>query len=162
MSTFNLFKLLLLILIFKFYIATKPDNNDLPEITSEEIIDFEYRYVNEEKDTEKRYLELVVRPERFDLNKDRKISRDEVRKALLSVFYSKDEKINKQIPEEVNEHIRNNVDLFVKQIKKDFLNFRQFQYLMRKITLMNFMNTDVLESKLKAKKENYDEGEREL
>ncbi len=164
MKSLNLLKLVCIFFFLNLTFATQSEksDDDLPEISTEEIIEFEIKYVNEPNESEKKYLEVVVKPEKFDLNKDRKISRDEIREALLYVTYPKDIKLKKTIPEEVNEHIKNNIDLFVKQVKKDFINFKQFSYLMRKVSITNFMDMDSLKSRMEAKKSNRNEGESEL
>lgn len=131
------------------------------EISDEEFAEYEVRYVNENDASEKKYLEAVVKPEKFDLNKDRKISKEEIREALKYVVYPKDQKAIKGVPDEVKVHLINNIDLFVKHLTQDYFNFKQFSYLMRRVNLNMFMNPGVLKDRLNSKKQQV-EGEGDL
>jgi hypothetical protein len=136
--------------------------SNIPEISSEELAEYEVKYINESDLNEKKYLEAVVKAEKFDLNKDRKISMDELKQALNFVMYPREKKLHKTIPDEVKVHIENNVDLFIKNIGKKYITIRQFAYLMRTVSLTHFINNESLKSQLDAKKEQRDEGEGEL
>jgi len=133
-----------------------------PEISDEELDQVTQSYIKEENESEKKYLEAVVKPEKFDLNKDRKFSRNEIKEAIFYVTYPKEQKKIKHLPEFLDQHVKNNVDIYVKNIKLDFLNKKQFQFLIQKINVKQFMNFDSLESKQDAIKESRLEGEHEL
>jgi hypothetical protein len=95
----------------------------------------------------------VVRPERFDLNKDRKLSKKEIKKAIYYVIYPKEEKKRIGMDPILIEHVKNNVDLFVKNIKKSHLNYKQFAYLMSKISANQFVNVPLVENMSRARRE---------
>jgi hypothetical protein len=123
------------------------------EITNEQMLEYEEKFRNEEDPDEKTYLEACVRPERFDTNKDRRISREEVRKALEYVLYPKTPTRLLKITPEVDKMVRNNIDLFVRTMTQDQLNYKQFALMMCHIHPARFINMDVVESLTQAGKE---------
>ena len=161
-----LFVILLTNLTFFLLISDVKSSNtnteEFPEISSEEFSQFQSRYVVVSDDGEKKYLEAVVKPEKFDLNKDRKISKEELKEALHYVCYPKDKKAKKTIPAELDLHLRNNIQLYVTNLNFDKLNFKQFSYLMRKITVTQFLTLETVESQMMAKEEKREEGEGDL
>lgn len=134
----------------------------IPEISSEQLAEFQAKYVQESDFNERKYLEPVIKPEIFDLNKDRKISMEEFKQALNYVMMPNDKKKYKVVPQEVKDHINNNIDLFLKHVNKRSLTFGQFAYLMRTVSLTQFWNFESLKNQLQAKEEQRTEGEAEL
>jgi hypothetical protein len=115
------------------------------------ISQFVERFMELEDPDQKGYIEPIVRPERFDVNKDRKISRLEVKKAIFYVIYPKDEKKKIEISNEFKSHIKNNVELYVKNLKNDFINYKQFAYLMNTIAANDFLNEEMIRDIQQAK-----------
>src|SRR5689334_7739774 len=107
--------------VFAFLIVKVLTNKEYPEISNEVLLEVETHFRDETDPDQKAYLEPVVRPERFDLNKDRKISKEEIIKALNYVIYPKDPKKLKSIDDTLRRHVKNNIALFVKNINPDYL-----------------------------------------
>lgn len=135
---------------------------DFPEITSEALSQYQAAYIKEDDPDQKKYIEPIIKPENFDLNKDRKISRKELIDAIVYVIYSKDQKKTKNIPDEVKETLLNNIKLFASQIPFDFLSFRQFSHLMTKVSSSQFFDIENIKGKLNGLKSQVEESEGEL
>ena len=135
---------------------------DFPEITSEAIAQYQAAYIKEENLDQKKYIEPIIKPEKFDLNKDRKISRNELIDAIVYVIYSNDSKKNINIPKEVKVNILNNIKLFVSQIPYDFLTFKQFSHLMSQVSLTQFFDIENTKGTLSGLKNQVEESEGEL
>jgi hypothetical protein len=134
----------------------------IPEISSEELAEYQAKYVQESDPSERKYLEPVIKPQNFDLNKDRKISMEELKEALIYVMMPNDKRKYKVVPQEIKDNINNNIDLFIKHVNKRSLTFGQFAYLMRTVSLTQFWNFESLKNQLQAKDEQRTEGEGEL
>ncbi len=156
------FLLCSLVIVLSMNLISSQIDHTYPSLSDEEFEMFQTKYIQEKDENEKKYIEPVLRPEKFDLNKDRKISRSEVKEALIYMCYPTDQKKAKQLPAYFDEHVRNNIDVFVKNIQKDFLTYKQFAYLVRKVSVGQFMNYDYLESRHLAQKDARDEGEADL
>merc|ERR1711976_746217 len=122
-------------------------------------MEYENRYIMETNEEEKKYLELVYRPQKFDINRDRKISKKEIEKAILYAISSGDPSKTRKVPEFFMNHVRSNIRLFVLNLKKDFLNYKQFQYIIRSISITHFFNTNMMDGKGRAIKEGRNESE---
>ncbi len=151
------FQIFLITTVISLIYCGRNIDHKYPEISEDEFVAFQNKYVLENDQAEKKYLELVVKPQNFDSNKDRKISKKEIRKALFYAVTSKNYKINKRIPEDVMIHIKNNIKLFTDNIKLDFLTYKQFSYMMRKVTLHQFLDFNLMEKIAERETQSLDE-----
>jgi hypothetical protein len=156
------FTIIFFLIIYIFYPVATSNNESYPEISDDEFMAHHNKFREEVDEDEKKYLELVARPERFDLNKDRKISREEIGKALKYALFPSDAKRLRDMANEVKEHVENNIRLFMKTLNQDSFNYKQFANLMKNIHPSRFVNPEVMASILNAKKEGRFEGEADL
>jgi len=133
-----------------------------PDINQDELLEFELKYREETNEDEKKYLEPVIRPIKFDLNKDGKISKREIREALKYVLYPKDPLKKIDIGKELDTYVKNNIDLFIKNLDEDSFTFKQFSNLMKKISPFQFLNPDVVQGFQKMNKLKTNEFEGDL
>lgn len=140
----NLILLLFIGIIIKLTFSSS--NEKYPEMSDEEFLKYEFRFREESNEDEKKYLEAVVRQNKFDLNKDGKISRREIREALKYALYPKDPKKRMNIHKDFDTHIKNNIDLFIKNLDQDFFTFRQFSNLMKNISPVKFLNSEIVDA----------------
>ena len=117
---------------------------EFPELSDEEIIRAKQQFVNEVDIDQRGYLEPVIKPEKFDMNKDRKISKEELKKAIKFAIFPKDSTKRKQVTEELKDHVNNQVDLYVNNLNFESLNYRQFGKLMNRIVADKFVNFEVM------------------
>lgn len=117
---------------------------EFPELSDEEITRAKHQYLMEEELDQKGFLEPVVKPEAFDLNKDRRISKEELKKAIKYCIFPKESSKRKVITEELKEHVNNQVDLFVEGLNFESLNYRQFGKFMNRINSQNFINFETM------------------
>jgi hypothetical protein len=143
-------------------LALTQNSEIYPEITSEEYAAFQSKYVGETSADVKAHYNAILRPELFDSNKDRKISRNELREAIIYVIYPKSDSKKVEIPKEVDRHVKSQVDLFINNVRADFLNYKQLSSLLMKITADKFINTEVVKKGQEAKVKKFDESEGEL
>jgi hypothetical protein len=121
------------------------------DITDEEIEAITTKY-NEEEDIDlKAHYDLILKPEKADKNKDRRISRDEVRKAILFIIYPKDDVRKLKVTKEIASHVKGQVDLFITNLEADFLTFRQFSKLLFGIDAYKFVHPEMLRRTMEAK-----------
>jgi hypothetical protein len=136
--------------------------NEYPEITTEEYSAFRIKYIEEKDPDVKAHYDAILRPERFDKNKDRKISRNEIREAILYVIYPKQDSKKVDIPADVDRHFKSQVDLFINNLNLDFMNPKQFSSLLMKISANNFVHAEMVRRGQEAKSNKLDESEGEL
>lgn len=117
---------------------------EFPELSDEELIRAKQQYLNEEDLDQRGYLEPVIKPEVFDLNKDRRISKEELKKAIKYCIFPKESSKKKVITEELKNHVNNQVDLFVEGQNFDTLNYKQFGKFMNRINAQNFINFETM------------------
>ena len=116
----------------------------IQEIDDESLSQYRERYMELEDADQKGYIEPIIKPEKFDLNKDRKISRTEIRKAILYMIYPKDEKKTVGISKELKSHVRNNIDLYVNNLMNDNINYKQFGYLVSSLSAKDFLTEEMV------------------
>lgn len=127
--------------------------NDYPELTDDEYSQLEWSYHQSDiEPSEKKYLELSVKPHLFDLNKDNKLSKPEMKKAILYALFPSDAKKKMDMGKEAEEHIKNHVDLFLAKIEPNYLNYKQFAKLAMGLDPKNFINVEILYNREKAKR----------
>jgi hypothetical protein len=114
--------------------------NKYPEISDKDIQEMEIKYFDETDESQKKQIEPVIKPQKFDLNKDGKISRKEIKETLKYILYPKDPVKRISIDSKIDSHIKNNIDLYVKNIEVDFMNFKQFSYLFKTLDPYLFIN----------------------
>jgi hypothetical protein len=152
--------LILMFINLNISLCLKTEN--IPEMPPEVLADFEASYIKEDDPDQKKYIEPVIRPEKFDLNKDRKISKEELKEAIIYVIYPKDKKKSKNIPDEVKKSLKNNIDLYVSNIPNEFLTFRQFSHVMSQVTMTQFFDVENIKGTLSGLKQKVDESSFEL
>ncbi len=133
-----------------------------PEITDEEYLKYELKFYEEKDEDEKKYIEPVIRPRKFDINRDGKISKREIREALKYVLYPKDPKKRIEINKELENYVKNNIDLFIKNLEEESFTYKQFCNLMKEISIYQFLNNDVIEGLSKIQKTKVHEYEGDL
>ncbi len=133
-----------------------------PEMVDDELIAYEIKYREEKNEDEKKYLEPVVRQSKFDLNKDGKISKREIREALKYVLYPKDPVKRIQINKNLDSYVKNNIDLYVKTLEKESFTYKQFANLMKNISPYRFLNPDVMHAFSQVQKSKVNEHEADL
>ena len=131
------------------------------EFTDDDYNKFQSMYVEEADPEQKAHLDVIIKPEKFDLNKDRKISKEEIKKAINYVIYPKDEKRKKNITEEIHSHVQGQLDLFITNLDQNYFTFKQFSKLMSTISSNNFVHHEILRRTIEAKKQRR-ESEEEL
>ena len=153
---------LFIFLISNLNIFICSNQEKIPEMSSEDLSQFEASYIQEDDPDQKKYIEPVIRPEKFDLNKDRKISKEELKEAINYVIYPKDTKKSKNIPDEVKTALKNYVDLYVSNVAIDFMTYRQFSHVMSKVSLTQFFDIENIKGTLNGLKEKVNESSSEL
>lgn len=118
--------------------------DEFPELSEEEIIRAKQQYMNENDIDQKGYLEPVVKPEIFDLNKDRKISKEELKRAIKYCIFPKEPSRKRKITDELKNHVNNQVDLFVNSQNFENLNYKQFGKFMNRIVADEFINFETM------------------
>jgi hypothetical protein len=138
--------IILLLLAIMIKLASSKTNEKYPEMSDEEFLQYEFKFREEKNEDEKKYLEPVVRSNKFDLNKDGKISRREIREALKYALYPKDPIKRINIHKDFDTHIKNNIDLFIQNLDQDFFTFRQFSNMMKNISPVKFLNSNIVDA----------------
>lgn len=147
-------KLVLLFLIIQTFFITLADarqakshlynEEQFPELTDEEIARAKQQYIVEDDIDQKGYLEPVVKPEKFDLNKDRKISKEELKKAIKYCIYPKEGSRIRKMTDELKNHVNSQVDLYVNNLNVDHLSYRQFGKFMNRVVADEFINYETM------------------
>lgn len=150
----NLKKFLIMIILMNFSLINLTSSREVkshlvqeeefPELSDEELIRAKQQYLMEEDMDQKGYLEPIVKPEIFDLNRDRRISKEELNKAIKYCIFPKVASKRKIITEELKNHVNNQVDLFVEGLNFDFLNYKQFGKLINRINAQQFINFETM------------------
>jgi len=117
---------------------------EFPELSEEEITRAKQQYLSEEDIDQKGYLEPIIKPETFDLNKDRKISKEELKKAIRYCIYPKTSSKRKVLTDEFKTHVNNQIDLHVNGLDFESLNYRQFGKYMNRIVADDFINQEIM------------------
>jgi hypothetical protein len=121
------------------------------DITDKELDAVRLKFFEEEDIDKKAHYDLILKPEKADKNKDRRISRDEVRKAILFVIYPKDDVRKLKVTEEIASHVKGQVDLFITNLESDFLTYRQLSKLLFSIDSYRFVHPETLRRTMEAK-----------
>lgn len=143
MKYLNLF-VFILFFAFSLIKSNFDHTKDIPEIDKDTLREYEERYRSLEDEDQKGYIDPIIRPEKYDVNKDRKISKTEIRKAIIYMIYPKDQKKMIDISKELRAYVKNNVDLYISSLKNDNINYRQFSYLMTTISARNFIDEEMV------------------
>lgn len=151
MRIFLLFTLLALFLnLIKFYEAKRESKSHLikeeefPELSDEELLRSRQRYASETDIDQKSFIEPIINPEKFDLNYDEKISKAELKKAIIWMVYSKDPANMKKMKRILTDHVNNSIDVYVQSLDFEFLNLKQFAKLMGRVHAPDFINEQIM------------------
>jgi len=101
--------------------------DEIKELTDDDYTEIRNLYRIEEKEEEKSYQEAALHPEKYDTNKDRKISRKELIKAITYLIFPKKKAIADTINKKVIEETRKRINNFANS-HPEFLTYRQFSY----------------------------------
>jgi hypothetical protein len=133
-----------------------------PDITDAEIQSFQVKYIEEKDPDAKAHYNAILRPEIYDKNKDRKISKNEIREAIIHIIYPKAANRLVEISDEMNRHVKSQIDLFVNNLRTEYLSYKQFASLLMKISANNFIHKEMMRRNTEAKREQRTESEGEL
>lgn len=117
---------------------------EFPELTEEEIIRAKTNYLKEDDIDQKGFLEPIVNPEKFDLNMDEKISKQELKKAIIWMIYSKDPENKRKIKNILKDHVSNSVDVFINSLNFESFTYLQFGKFMNRINAPDFINEEIM------------------
>lgn len=117
---------------------------EFPELSEDEIVRAKQKYLNEKDIDQKGFLEPIIHPENFDLNLDEKISKQELKKAIIWMIYSKDTKNKKKMKKILTEHVENLVDVYLNSLNFESLNYLQFGKFMNRVNAPDFINENVM------------------
>lgn len=113
----------------------------IPEINDQNLSEV-INQLREEKDPRQReFLRLIVNPEQADLNHDRKISPNELRKIVEKMLLPKGKEAAMKLNEELIANTKAGIELFTTNIYYN-LNYKQFQELMTRIRTEHFVNVN--------------------
>jgi len=134
--------LVFLCLVSLSYSTSEVENTkDIPEVTDEEYDEIRNQYRIEEKKDEKMYQECALHPEKYDLNKDRKISRKELIKAITYLLFPKTRGEKAVIHPKIANIVKNKIQAFVNE-HPEFLTYRQFSHIIMTVKSGDFINSD--------------------
>jgi len=152
--SFDIRKILILIILLnifslKFAVSREVKSHlvqeeEFPELSEEELTRAKQYYATEDDIDQKGYLEPIVKPESFDLNKDKRISKEELKKAIKYCIFPKENSKKKILSEEFKNHVNNQVDLYVEVQNLDTLNYKQFGKFMNRINAQDFINMETM------------------
>ena len=131
---------------------------EFPEITTDQLNGILEKLRGEESEKEKAYQKKILEPEKSDLNKDRKISKKELRAAIEWVVYPESEEARQTIDPEIILQLDDGIDLFLKNVP-NYLNYRQFQHLLSKIKTEHFIDTERVKRAINNRKQGIDDDE---
>jgi hypothetical protein len=118
----------------------------IPEITDEELADLISSLRSGEYAKEHEFLlKLVLHPENYDLNKDRKISPLELKKALDWLVLPKDNELRQRVNQDVIERSLAGVELFINGFQSP-MTYKQF------LSVLNILRLEHLIDLERAKK----------
>lgn len=120
---------------------SKTHPNYIPEITEDKLNSVRDLLRKEADDFQKWYLRLIVDPTEADLNHDRKISPQELRKCMEKVILPKGEEAALAIHPQVVKETKAGIDLLVANINYK-LNYKQFSELLTRLKTEHFVNLD--------------------
>lgn len=120
---------------------------EFPELNDEEVQRAKAKYAIEEDLDQKGFLEPVVHPEIFDLNMDDKISKQELKKAIQWMIFSKEPKNKKKMKKILIEHVENSIDVYVNSLNIESFTYLQFGKFMNRINAPDFINEEIMISR---------------
>lgn len=140
LRNFNI--LLLIAFLSVVRLQTEMEKADIiPEINDQNLSEV-INQLREEKDPRQReFLRLIVNPEQADLNHDRKISPNELRKIVEKMLLPKGKEAAMKLNEELIANTKAGIELFTTNIYYN-LNYKQFQELMTRIRTEHFVNVN--------------------
>ncbi len=133
---------ILLYMLLHVYICQEAEKpNELLEMTDEQYMELRERYRIEEKAEEKIYQEAALHPERYDRNKDKKISKGELRKAIASLIFPKSKEITRGLHPKIMSFVNGRIESFCSG-KPDFLTYRQLSYVIMRLGNKSFISAE--------------------
>lgn len=142
----EVFKTMNIFLIFIFLTFVKMQNemqpaDIIPEISEQNVSDLMTHLRNEKDPRQREFLRIILNPEMADLNHDRKISPNELRKIVEKMLLPKGKEAAMKMNEELIANAKAGIDLFTTNIYYN-LNYKQFQELMTRIRTEHFVNVN--------------------
>lgn len=140
LKNFNILLLIAFLTVVR--LQTEMEKADIiPEINDQNLSEV-INQLREEKDPRQReFLRLIVNPEQADLNHDRKISPNELRKIVEKMLLPKGKEAAMKLNEELIANTKAGIELFTTNIYYN-LNYKQFQELMTRIRTEHFVNVN--------------------
>lgn len=148
MKSFTIIYSGIILLLFVFSICNTKNAEEfeeIAEITDEQYDEIRNMYRIEEKANEKPYQEVSLHPERFDLNKDKRISRKELAKAISFLIFPKTKGEREAIYKGVTKQVKARIDNFVNN-KLEFLTYRQFSTVIIHLKGAQFIDGNYLDA----------------
>lgn len=153
---------LLIIILILSAISVKSNNDEkeihYEEITEDQLNGIRTKLLNENSESEREFLIRILTPEISDLNKDRKISRNELRSCLDWVLYPQSNEEKQKIDHEIRNQLDAGINVWVSRVKPK-LNYKEFQYILSKIRTELFIDLERAKKTVEARKVNIETGE---
>ena len=110
-----------------FLIVRSNEIKRVPDMEEDKLNYFKTAYAVELQEKNKHWIYYIIHPEVFDINKDRRISKEELCQALLTTLYI-DVKLDTVNKIEV-QRIKDKIKQFVISLRTPFFNFKQMSHL---------------------------------
>ena len=147
MKSFRIIYSFTILLFFILSICTSQqiaDTEEIAELTDEQYDEIRNMYRIEEKLNEKPYQEVTLHPERYDINKDKRISRRELAKAISFLIFPKTRGEREAIYKGVTKQVKARINNFVNN-KPEFLTYRQFSAVIIQLKGAQFVDSNYLD-----------------
>lgn len=154
----NIISIIIGILIYRVRINSSESDIKYEEITEDQLNGIRTKLLNENSESEREFLIRILSPEISDLNKDRKISRNELRTCLDWVLYPQSQEERQKIDKVIRNQLDAGIDVWVSRVKSK-LNYKEFQYVLSKIRTELFIDLERAKRSVEARKVNIDTGE---
>jgi hypothetical protein len=127
----------------------RTNNENIVGLTDLEVSQLRNKYRNEKDEKEKIYMEVALHPEKYDKNKDRKISRNELKAALIYLIFPKTKAEKLGLNKRIKEIVKSKIDVYVTS-KPEFISFPQFSRITMEIHENQFVNPGVFDDIIKS------------
>ena len=130
------FSFFLFLVIVKCEDANK---NYIAEISEDQLNAVRNQLRTESDEYQREFLRLILNPIDADINQDRKISPNELKKCLEKILLPKGEEAAMKIHPEVIREAKAGIELFVSNVRYS-INYKQFSNLMTKVRTEHFID----------------------
>lgn len=122
------------------FISSNKNDFELREITNQELSEIYAKYSIEKNKKEKEFLAFIVKPEAYDLNKDNRISKNELNKVIRKIVYV-DKYTKEKLDANIQSNLNSNIDAFIEYLPS-FLTYKEYQYVISKININMFIDIE--------------------